>query len=175
MCHPGILAKFEQNPMILDTLIHKTGYKQIVECASDHLWGTGFSLGNPDCLDSSKWISQGILGQILEDICTAFQQTDRLCPHNPLSSVSMSHLSHVLCTTATPSNATCPMESLSACPYPDVQATEPGTTDGKNNKPLGHLSPCAAAEEAPAPAVGKPNVDHAETSDDRQSKDMEIT
>ena len=42
--------------------------KRIVECASDRLWGTGVPLGDPECLDPTKWISQGILGQILEYI-----------------------------------------------------------------------------------------------------------
>ena len=52
----------------MDTLLYKTGSKRIVECASDHPWGTGLSLGEPSCLDSSKWVSQGILGKILESI-----------------------------------------------------------------------------------------------------------
>ena len=42
--------------------------KRIVECASDRLWGTGLPLGDPDCLNHTKWISQGIMGQILEYI-----------------------------------------------------------------------------------------------------------
>ena len=54
LCHPGICAKFEQNPFVLDTLIAKTGHKRIVECASDCLWGTGLSLSDPECLDHTK-------------------------------------------------------------------------------------------------------------------------
>ena len=68
ICHPGIRAKFLQNPVALDTLLTKTGRKQIVECTSDRLWGTGIPLGDPLCLDTSKWISPGIMGQILENI-----------------------------------------------------------------------------------------------------------
>ena len=48
-----------------------------MECASDRLWGTGLPLSDPDCLDRSKWISQGILGQILEDIRNEFKEADR--------------------------------------------------------------------------------------------------
>ena len=77
LCHPGIRAKFEQNPLVLNTLLTKTRKKHIVECASDRLWGTGLPLSDPDCLDCSKWISQGILGQILEDIHNEFKGTDR--------------------------------------------------------------------------------------------------
>ena len=68
ICHPGIRAKFLQNLVALDTLLTKTGRKQIVECTSDRLWGTGIPLGDPLCLDTSKWISPGIMGQILENI-----------------------------------------------------------------------------------------------------------
>ena len=39
-----------------------------MECTSDRLWGTGIPLGDPLCLDTSKWISPGIMGQILENI-----------------------------------------------------------------------------------------------------------
>ena len=68
ICLPGICAKFHQNPNIMDILLCKTGSKQIVECASDRLWGTGIPLGDPASLDPTKWISQGIMGQILECI-----------------------------------------------------------------------------------------------------------
>ena len=54
----------------MDTLLYKTGNKKIVECASDRLWGNGMPLGDPACLDSTKWICQGILGQMLECICS---------------------------------------------------------------------------------------------------------
>ena len=68
ICLPGICAKFHQNINAMDTLVNKTGTKRIVECASDRLWGTGMPLSDPACLDHAKWISQGILGQILEHI-----------------------------------------------------------------------------------------------------------
>ena len=77
LCHPGIRAKFEQNPLVLNTLLTKTGDKCIVECASDRLWGTGLPLSDPDCLNRSKWINQGILGQILEDIRNEFKDANR--------------------------------------------------------------------------------------------------
>ena len=68
ICHPGIRAKFQQNPFAMDALVHRTGNKRIVECATDHLWATGLPLNDPSSLDETKWISQGILGQILENI-----------------------------------------------------------------------------------------------------------
>ena len=132
LCHPGIRAKFEQNPLVLDTLICKTGHKRIVECASDHLWGMGLSLGNPECLNSSKWISQGILGQILEDIRNKFQQLDRLqYQQNPLSSANMFHSSRdgAACATTNMPNVTYPTGSLLACQYPDIQANDHVSND----------------------------------------------
>ena len=68
LCQPGIQSKFLQNLAIMDTLLRKTGHKTIVECTSDRLWGTGIPINDPDCLDSRKWINQGIIGQILEGI-----------------------------------------------------------------------------------------------------------
>ena len=68
VCYPGIKAKFCQNPYAMDCLIRKTGSKRIVECAADHLWATGIPLNDPTCLDETKWISPGILGQMLESI-----------------------------------------------------------------------------------------------------------
>ena len=68
VCYPGLQAKFQQNPHAMDTLIRKMGNKRIVECASDQLWATGIPLTDPNCLDDTKWIGQGILGQMLESI-----------------------------------------------------------------------------------------------------------
>ena len=68
ICYPGIKAKSCQNLYAMDCLIRKTGSKRIVECAADRLWATGIPLNDPTCLDETKWISPGILGQMLESI-----------------------------------------------------------------------------------------------------------
>ena len=68
ICYLGIQVKFHQNPYAMDMLICKTGSKRIVECATDGLGATGVPLSDPTSLDEMKWISQGILGQILESI-----------------------------------------------------------------------------------------------------------
>ena len=85
-CLPGIRAKFYQNTNVMDTLLNKTGMKRIVKCASDRLWGTGVPLGDPECLDPTKWISQGILGQILECIHEEVVNSRRHFYHQPLLS-----------------------------------------------------------------------------------------
>ena len=61
--------------------------KKIVECASDRLWGNGMPLGDPSCLDSTKWFSQGILGQMLECIRSEVTQPRaQSCQQPPPSS-----------------------------------------------------------------------------------------
>ena len=66
-CTPGLLAKFEQNP-ILAKLLDSTGNKTIVECCKDTDWGTGVPLYAENPLDNSKWHSQGLLSEILETV-----------------------------------------------------------------------------------------------------------
>ena len=67
-CRPGLRAKFKQNPDIMEVLVTKTGNKTIVESARDRFWGTSVPLSDPDCLNSTKWVTQGILGELLEEI-----------------------------------------------------------------------------------------------------------
>ena len=62
ICKPGIREKFKQQPALMDVLVNCTQDKEIVECASDKVWGTGYALSKPDCLNRRKWIGQGILG-----------------------------------------------------------------------------------------------------------------
>ena len=109
VCQPGIRAKFLQNPVAMDILLHKTGHKQIAECTADQLWGTGILLGDPACLDASKWISQGIMGQILESIRDEALQTQQVQYYSyplALSSTVASHLHHP---TAPKPNSTKPL------------------------------------------------------------------
>ena len=86
LCHGGVRAKFQQNPYALDTLLHRTGSKRIAESAADRLWGSGRSIGDPLCLDTANWMSQGLLGQILETICDeAIQMMPQTSSANYLS------------------------------------------------------------------------------------------
>ena len=66
-CTPGLLAKFEQNPL-LAKLLNSTGNRTIVECCKDTDWGTGVPLYAENPLDNTKWHSQGLLGEILESV-----------------------------------------------------------------------------------------------------------
>ena len=69
ICRPGIQAKFMQNPDLLQVLVEKISNKTIVESANDQLWGTGVPLARDGCLNKERWISPGILGELLMEIC----------------------------------------------------------------------------------------------------------
>ena len=49
-------------------LTGKTSNKTLVECANDHLWANGVPLYSDSCLDRQRWISQGLLGKLLEEV-----------------------------------------------------------------------------------------------------------
>ena len=73
LCEPGIREKFVQNPHLMDILIRRTENKMIVECTKDRLWGTRTALSEESCLNRDRWITQGILGRILERIRNEFK------------------------------------------------------------------------------------------------------
>ena len=68
VCKAGIKAKFSQNQYLLAVLTEKTSNKTLVECANDHLWANGVPLYSESCLDRQRWISQGLLGKLLEEV-----------------------------------------------------------------------------------------------------------
>ena len=68
ICRPGIQAKFMQNPELLQLLVEKTSNKRIVQSANGRLWGTGVPLARECCLNKERWISPGILGELLMEV-----------------------------------------------------------------------------------------------------------
>ena len=67
MCEGGIKVKFEQDPLLKEKLLSTKG-KTLVECCSDYIWGTGIPLGDEDALRQEKWVNQGILGEMLQEL-----------------------------------------------------------------------------------------------------------
>ena len=67
LCEPGILAKFLQNPKMMEKLL-STGDKQLVECSYDTLWGCGKPLQDSSCLIRDTWNGDNLLGQILVSV-----------------------------------------------------------------------------------------------------------
>ena len=68
LCMPGIRQKFLENDIPRQLLLTKTKGKRITECTKDPVWGCGMSINNENCLDITKWTSQGLMGSILEEI-----------------------------------------------------------------------------------------------------------
>ena len=74
-CIPGIKAKFDQNPLLLQFLLATKPLK-LAECTFNRLWGNGLSFTDPEALDPVNWSgqsqsqsqSQSLLGEILSDI-----------------------------------------------------------------------------------------------------------
>ena len=74
-CIKGLLAKFDQNPKFKKILLN-TGSKTLVECSWDKIWGTGYPLSHPDCLDAENWESTGLLGTLLMAVHEKLKATD---------------------------------------------------------------------------------------------------
>ena len=124
-----------------------------MECASDRLWGTGLPLSDPDCLNRSKWISQGILGQILEDIRNEFIKVDR---HHSQYAVSPSQpvVNAVAITTAT----------ISAANQSTTHAQHEASSSGADLNPQDYVESTASAS----------HTSGRETADDPSGKIMEV-
>ena len=69
VCRQGIQAKFLQNYDLLQVIVERTGNKTIMESVKDRLWGTGVPLVKDGCLNKEEWVSPGILGELLMEIC----------------------------------------------------------------------------------------------------------
>ena len=81
LCAKGINEKFLQNPPLLDVLLTRTSTKTIIEATKDDIWGTGTAIHSPNCLLRNKWVSQGIMGEILQELRDEIRKT------NPTSTV----------------------------------------------------------------------------------------
>ena len=66
-CEEGIKAKFMQNIGVRSYLLN-TEDRKLVECCNDKFWGNGVPLHQENCLDPNTWSSQGLLGEILQNI-----------------------------------------------------------------------------------------------------------
>lgn len=63
--YEGLLAKFSQNPDLMEQLKY-TGSAVLAECAvKDRIWGIGLSMHDPDRLERAKWRGQNLLGYAL--------------------------------------------------------------------------------------------------------------
>ena len=64
----GNLAKFRQNPVLLEKLL-ETGSSVLAEASPfDRIWGIGLSASDPAARDSSRWRGQNLLGKALMEV-----------------------------------------------------------------------------------------------------------
>ena len=75
LCQPGIRQKFIENKRPREVLLQKTKGRKIVECTKDDTWGCGLPLKDDNCLDTTMWTSQGIMGIMLEEIRRELSRT----------------------------------------------------------------------------------------------------
>ena len=60
--HRALVAKFTQDKALGDRL-KSTGKALIAECSrSDHVWGIGMSMDDPDAADIARWRGRNLLG-----------------------------------------------------------------------------------------------------------------
>ena len=94
LCHKGIVENFRQNPRLMEAIAN-TGSKVLVESVGNKLWGTGVPLHKAGCLDSTLWSGNGILGEILCEICQEYFQ------QNPNVTRSLSGVTETIAVVAT--------------------------------------------------------------------------
>lgn len=72
----GLLAKFRQNPDLLEKLL-ATENALLAECAvHDQIWGIGLSMTSKDRFDLTKWRGQNLLGFALMQTRDTLRETE---------------------------------------------------------------------------------------------------
>ena len=89
-----IKQKCVQNSTLADFLINCSENKMIVECSTGSLWVTAVPLNPDDCLDRSMWLHQGILGEILMEVCSELKGNDYSPPVNTPLNRNQSNREH---------------------------------------------------------------------------------
>lgn len=64
----GNMAKFIQNPNLLDELIATEGTTLVEASPYDKIWGIGMSADNPDALNRATWNGTNWLGEMLTKV-----------------------------------------------------------------------------------------------------------
>ena len=132
LCKEGIKAKFSQNQHLLEVLTKKTANKTLVECANDHLWANGIPLYSDTCLNRQRWISQGLLGKLLEEIRA--ELSDESTQSKGPSSVSANTTDNILMADNAVSDPTC--HPYPVVPRMPVLSVSTPTTEDKESKPV---------------------------------------
>ena len=72
----GLLAKFRQNPDLLEKLL-ATENALLAECAvRDQIWGIGLSMSSKNRFDTEKWRGKNLLGFALMQVRDTLRKTE---------------------------------------------------------------------------------------------------
>lgn len=63
--HEGNLAKFTQNPALLEALLATAGTELVEASPLDRIWGVGLSAEDPRIQDPAAWRGLNLLGKVL--------------------------------------------------------------------------------------------------------------
>ena len=171
LCEPGIREKFVQNPILMDTLIRRTENKMIMECTKDRLSGTRTALSEESCLNRDRWITQGILGRILERIHNEFKSNVTLSSQ-PSAGTYSPHTLLPCSTSLPPPGFEHQMITMAQKPYafkptllPSVNSdslpTEPqvtGITSPTTSKEPTAITSVPATDSTPLSSQGVPQI-----------------
>lgn len=74
----GNLAKFSQNPHLLEALLATEGSCLVEASPDDRIWGIGRAADDPLALDRGAWLGLNWLGEILDDVRGCLIRGERL-------------------------------------------------------------------------------------------------
>ena len=86
-------------------------------------------MSDPDCLDCTKWISQGILGQILKDIRNEFKDADRH-HYQQTTPLATNKAANIIANVPTPNQPISNVPDQHKC---DLHTSDPDTTVNVKN------------------------------------------
>ena len=143
LCKPGIKQKFIENAIPRNLLLKKTKGKRIVECTKDTVWGCGMALKDENCLNTTKWTNQGIMGKMLEEIrseltsLSSGQSTSTISGNHSISANDhMISANKRIDTSATPDDPTGKINESHAITDNDSSSGESSSSSSKSDNEM---------------------------------------
>ena len=74
----GNMAKFSQNPHLLEALLATRGTSMVEASPVDRIWGIGLDAKDPAARDRASWRGRNWLGEVLDDVRDRLAAGERL-------------------------------------------------------------------------------------------------